>query len=237
MTDVWQFIVLNLAVLFVVPLALAEVGGFGQFVTDAPEGFMALTSGNYTWFFLVGWIAIHYFVVGAEWAFVQRYLCVPSPRDARKVRFCLVCYTLSGPLLWLLPPMIQRVRVPLPPGATAEQINSMAESAYIDACQSVLPAGMVGLMLAAMFSATASMVSSQLNVFAGVLTNDILKPWLAADHGERLLVWAGRVFTVVLGGRNRRNRALSACYGRRGGRNCARYKFDGWPLLTPCLSG
>lgn len=199
MTDVLQFIVLNLAVLFVVPLSLADVGGFKEFVTKAPAGFMMPTGGGYTWFFLCGWIAIHYFVVGAEWAFVQRYLCVPSPRDARKGTYLFGVLYLVSPILWLMPPMIQRVRVPLSPGTTDQLTNLMAESAYIDACLAVLPAGMVGLMLAAMFSATASMVSAQLNVFAGVLTNDILKPWLPVDHDERMLVWWGRAFTVVLG--------------------------------------
>lgn len=199
MTDVLQFIVLNLAVLFVVPLALADVGGLRSFFAQMPEGFLAPTGGEYTWLFLAGWVAVHYFVVGAEWAFVQRFLCVPSPTDARKGAFLFGLLYLVSPLLWLLPPMIQRVRQPLPANATPELINTLAESAYIDACQAVLPAGMIGLMLAAMFSATASMVSSQLNVFAGVLTNDILKPWLKDESDESVLVWAGRVFTLGLG--------------------------------------
>ena len=37
MTDVLQFIILNLAVLFVVPLALHEVGGLGGFIEAAPK--------------------------------------------------------------------------------------------------------------------------------------------------------------------------------------------------------
>lgn len=199
MTDVLQFIVLNLAVMFVVPLALADVGGVGRFLTLAPEGFMTATGGGYSWAFLCGWVAIHYFVIGAEWAFVQRYLCVPSPRDARKGAYLFGLLYLISPLLWLLPPLIQRVRVPIPEGATEEVVAALAESAYIDVCRAVLPAGMIGLMMAAMFSATASMVSSQLNVFAGVLTNDIFRPWLRNQQDERLLVWAGRGFTVLLG--------------------------------------
>jgi Na+/proline symporter len=58
---------------------------------------------------------------------------------------------------------------------------------------------MLGLMLAALFSATASMISSQLNVFSGVLTENIYKP-LANRPSEKQLVYMGRVFTVVLGG-------------------------------------
>jgi len=189
MTDVLQFIILNLAVLFVVPLALHQVGGLGGFIEAAPEGFFDLVKEEkYSVFFLAGWAAIHFFMIGAEWAFVQRFLCVPTKKDARKSTFLFGALYLCSPLLWLLPPMIYRVSNP---GADAEQ-------AYILACQSVLPIGMVGLMLAAMFSATASMVSSQLNVFSGVLTHDIYKPLAKASTAKSLLR-AGRIFTVLLG--------------------------------------
>ncbi len=200
MTDVLQFIVLNLAVLFVVPLALMKVGGVQSFVHQAPERFFAPIGGEYTWFFLAGWCAIHFFMIGAEWAFVQRFICVPSAKDARKSTYLFGVLYLTSPLLWLLPPMLWRVQTPIPDGATAEEILILAENAYILSCKSVLPAGMVGLMLAAMFSATASMVSSQLNVFSGVLTNDIYKPLVGRKLSDRHMVWAGRIFTVLLGG-------------------------------------
>ncbi len=198
MTDVLQFIVLNLAVLFVVPMLLMQVGGLGTFAAGAPEEFFTLTGGGDTWFFLAGWTAIHFFMVGAEWAFVQRFICVPTPGDARRSCWLFGGLYLVSPLLWLLPPMIWRVANPPAAGATAAEIDAMAEQAYILACRSVLPAGMVGLMVAAMFSATASMVSSQLNVFAGVLTSDIYQA-LDPDASERRLVWAGRGFTTLLG--------------------------------------
>lgn len=200
MTDTLQFIILNLAVAFMVPLALARAGGVSGFIEGAPERFFAGTGGDYTWFFLVGWCAIHFFMIGADWAFAQRFLCVPNARDARRSTYLFGGLYLVSPLLWLLPPMIWRVIEPIPEGASAEVIRQLSESAYIQSVSSVLPAGMVGLMVAAMFSATASMVSSQLNVFSGVLTNDLYRPWrkLGEDSGD--LVKAGRFFTVVLGG-------------------------------------
>ena len=189
MTDVLQFIILNLAILFVVPLALHQVGGVSGFIEAAPDGFFDLVKEEkYTVFFLAGWAAIHFFMIGAEWAFVQRFLCVPTQKDARKSTYLFGILYLVSPLLWLLPPMIYRVTNP----------EADAEQAYILACKSVLPIGMVGLMLAAMFSATASMVSSQLNVFSGVLTNDIYKPLAKASNPQSLLR-AGRIFTILLG--------------------------------------
>ncbi len=188
MTDVLQFIILNLAVLFVIPLALAKVGGLGTFVEMAPDEFFTATGGNYTWFFLAGWCAIHFFMIGADWAFAQRFLCVPSRKDARKSTYLFGILYLVSPLLWLLPPMIHRVADP-----TADP-----EQAYILSCKSVLPIGMLGLMVAAMFSATASMVSSQLNVFSGVLTHDLYRP-LAKSASAAHLVKVGRFFTMFIG--------------------------------------
>ena len=199
MTDVIQFIVLNVAVLFVVALILFDVGGLGGFVAQAPEGFLSFTSGSYTWFFLFGWVAIHYFMIGAEFAFVQRYLCVPSPRDARKGTLLFGVLYLFSPFLWLLPPLLWRVQSPIPAGASVEMIRALKEEAYIRSCMNVLPIGMVGLMMAAMFSATASMISSQLNVFSGVLTHDIYRP-LRKAVSDKSLLFAGRGFTLLLGG-------------------------------------
>jgi len=198
MTDVIQFIVLNVAVVFVVVLILFDIGGLDGFIAQAPEGFLSITSGKYTWFFLFGWVAIHYFMIGAEFAFVQRYLCVPTARDARKGTVLFGVMYLFSPFLWLLPPLLWRVQSPIPEGAGIEMIRALKEEAYIHSCINVLPVGMIGLMMAAMFSATASMISSQLNVFSGVLTQDIYRP-LRKAVSEKNLLLAGRGFTLLLG--------------------------------------
>lgn len=189
MTDVLQFIVLTLSVLFVSSLLLLRVGDAGASLQQIPENFLKPTSGEYGMLFLAGWAAIHFFMIGAEWAFVQRYLCVENERAAKKATYLFAALYLVSPVLWFLPPMVFRV---IEPGLDKEQ-------AYILACQSVLPVGMVGLMVAAMFSATASMVSSQLNVFAGVLTQDIYKRLLRPGSSEQELVRIGRIATALLG--------------------------------------
>lgn len=197
-TDALQFIILNLAVIFVIPLSLARTGGLSGFVSEAPEGFFNATSDQYTFLFLVGWVAIHYFMIGAEWAFVQRNLCVENPKAARKSNYLFGALYLFSPLLWLLPPMLWRIQQPIPEGADAATVTKLAETAYILSCQAVLPAGMLGLMLAALFSATASMISSQLNVFSSVLTKNIYEP-LANAPSDAQLLKVGRIFTVILG--------------------------------------
>jgi SSS family transporter len=188
MTDVLQFIVLTVVVFMVAGLMISGMD-MATYAESVPANFFNPVAGNYGWFFLFGWVTIHFFMIGAEWAFVQRFLAVRSPREAKKSSWLFGIMYLVTPLFWLLPPLLYRGQV--------EGVDK--EQAYILAAQSVLPPGVLGLMFAAMFSATASMVSSQLNVFAGVLTNDFYKAFLNPGATELKLVRTGRFFTVVLG--------------------------------------
>ncbi|MEM7383329.1 MAG: Na+:solute symporter [Verrucomicrobiota bacterium] len=188
MTDVLQFIVLTVVVLFVAILMMGQTQ-WDAFTAAVPPSFFSPVAGSYGWLFLAGWVTIHFFMIGAEWAFVQRFLAVRNPAEARKSSWLFGTMYLVTPLFWLLPPLLYRGQVA---GIDKEQ-------AYILAARSVLPPGVLGLMVAAMFSATASMVSSQLNVFAGVLTNDFYRALLNPRASERVLLKTGRLFTVLLG--------------------------------------
>lgn len=190
-TDVLQFVILTVSVLCVVPLIVGRVGGWGAFVDALPEGFAAPVSGDFGWWFLTGWVVIHFFKIGGEWSFVQRYTCVPTVRDARKAAWLFGVLYLVSPLFWMLPALVFRV---LRPG------QADPEQAYILACGMVLPAGMMGLMVAAMASATASAATSQLNVFAGAFTQEFYRRLFRPDAPERELVLVGRLFTMLLGG-------------------------------------
>lgn len=189
MTDVLQFVVLMTSVAFVVPLLLVNSSGWESMASSAPEGFFNFTSHEWTWWVLAGWCFTQFFMIGAEWAFVQRFICVPTDKDARKSAYLFGALYLVSPVLWMLPPLLYRLTNP----------NANPEQAYILACQSVLPDGLSGLMLAAMFSATASMVDSQLNVFAGVLTGDFYKRYFKPLESHAHYVTVGRVITTILG--------------------------------------
>ena len=189
MTDVLQFIILTVSVIFVVPLILIEVGGWSSFLAQAPEGFTAPVAADFSWWFIVGWLTVNFCAFGAEWTFVQRYLCVPTARDAKKSAYLIGVMYLVCPVFWMLPPLIFRVLNP----------NVDTEQAYILACQLVLPVGMMGLMVAAMASATASMATTRLNVFAGAFTTEVYHRVMNKAASEKQLVFVGRVVTVILG--------------------------------------
>ncbi len=189
MADVLQFVVLTISVLIVVPLILGEVGGFSSFASKAPEGFFIPYSNEFPPLFLIGWIIVHFFKIGGEWAFVQRFLCVPNEKHAQKAAFIFGMLFLISPFLWMLPPMVYQVI-----DATADP-----KQAYILACQLVLPPGMIGFLMASMFAATASMADSEINVFAGAFTREIYGRIFHKNSTEKHLVFVGRIFTLILG--------------------------------------
>ena len=146
-------------------------------------------AGEFGWFFLTGWILVHYFKIGGEWAFVQRYICVPTEKEAKKAAYLFGALYLVSPTIWMLPPMLYRVIDP----------SANPELAYILACKYALPEGLIGLMIASMFAATVSMIDSELNVFAGVLTKDFYIRAFPRST-ELRQVNMGRAFTLLLGG-------------------------------------
>ena len=188
MTDVLQFVILTVSVVFVVPLILIEVGGWGAFTAAAPEGFLAPVAADFSVWFLIGWMVVNFFIFAADWAFVQRWVCVPTEKDAKKAAYLIGVLYLVSPIFWMLPPLLYRV---VNPDADTEQ-------AYILACKLVLPAGMVGLMVAAMASATASMATTRLNVFAGAFTEAYHRT-MNKNASETHLVFVGRIVTIILG--------------------------------------
>jgi SSS family solute:Na+ symporter len=187
-TDVVQFVILMVAVVAVIPLGFMKLGGISAFVQQVPDGFFRPVNQEFTWLFMAAWIVIHMFKIGGEWAFVQRFICVPRTRDARKATYLFGVLYLISPVIWMLPPMMYRI---VDPAANFEQ-------AYVLACKYALPDGLIGLMIAAMFSATVSTVDAELNVFAGVLTKDFYKQiWKKAT--EKSQVFVGRSLTLLLG--------------------------------------
>ena len=69
---------------------------------------------------------------------------------------------------------------------------------YALLCRKVLPVGMIGMVIAAMFSATMSTLAGHFNAVASVMTNDLYRRFDPNATPRRLMV-AARVATLVTG--------------------------------------
>ena len=189
LTDFTQFIVLTLSVIIVVPLVISYAGGVDVIVAKLPASHFNVTHSEYTGLFIIGWILTHVFKVGGEWAFVQRYLCVATPADAKKSAYLFGALYVLTPVLWMIPPIVYRT---IDPTANPEQ-------AYILAASLVLPTGGSGLIVASMLAATASMASGELNVFSGALTTEVYGKIFCPGSSDRTLLRVGKLITILLG--------------------------------------
>jgi Na+/proline symporter len=92
----------------------------------------------------------------------------------------------------MIPPMIYRVINP-------NLVGLESEGAYMLLCQKVLPAGLIGLILSGMVSATASKANTTINLVATVFAKDIYKSIVHKNATESQLILVARIFTVLFG--------------------------------------
>ncbi|NME69137.1 sodium:solute symporter family transporter [Flammeovirga aprica] len=190
-TDVLQFVILLSAIIIVIPLALDYVGGVESFISSSPDEFFGLVNKQYSPLFLLAFGVYNSIFIGGNWAYVQRYTSVATPKAAKKVAYLFGSLYIFSPILWMLPPMIYKV---VDPNLAGLEI----EGAYLLMCQKVLPGGMLGLMVGGMLYATASSVNGSLNISAAVITNDIvlkLKPNLT----DKQKIQVARMATIFCG--------------------------------------
>jgi len=190
-TDFIQFVVLTAAIIIILPLSFYHGGGVTQVFKNLPDGFMRLTCPEYGWGYVIYLIVMYTLAWSSvNWSLIQRYYCVPTERDALKVGLSVVVLYIIGPPLMFLPAI-----------AGTQLIPGLADAGtiYPELCRMLLPAGMLGLMISAMFAATMSMLSSDYNVCANVLTHDIYRRHLRPDASQRELVLVGRLMTLLIG--------------------------------------
>jgi SSS family solute:Na+ symporter len=79
-----------------------------------------------------------------------------------------------------------------------DELKDQADKGYVRMLQDVIPTGLRGLFLAALFGAIQSTVNSVLNSTATVVTLDIYKRQIHRNASERRLVRVGMVSSVVI---------------------------------------
>ena len=190
-TDFLQAAILVPFTVVMVFASLSRVGGLSGLLAGLPP---EMTSFHLTpglgWGYLACWTVMVSFGYNTS-AMAQRYFCVEDERASRKI--ALLCFGLfvMGALIWFIPPLAMRVLHPdlkdVWPGLANPQ-----ESSYALAAVTLLPNGLIGIMLAAMFSSTMSSLSGTLNLHAAIIARDIfpaLFPRRARDIERLPLGW------------------------------------------------
>ena len=210
-TDFLQTLILIPITILVGVLCLVKLGGVGALfqgiqnmglssdygVFNAPDQF-PLRAYTYAW--AIAMLLKN--VIGYNTlTSAQRYFLVKDGREAQKAAWLGFVLMTAGAFLWFIPPMTARLLFHAE--VMAIDIPKAAEAAYAIASLNVLPLGMTGLMVVAMFAATMSSMDSGLNRNAAIFTNDIY-PTLCRLFGRatmqgKSLMRLGQAFSAVFG--------------------------------------
>ena len=200
--DFIQFLVI-LAVVLTLPFLCLErlasvdggtglVHGFQVFFDKVPAGFFDFTAGKYTWVYMLVFFCCVGSTLSTNWSLVQRYYSTKSEKDAKKMAYLVAALLFVGPPIFFFPAMAARVF--LKPISEAEM-----NGVYAILCREVLPVGMIGMVIAAMFSATMSSLAGNFNAAAAVVTNELYLKFAKNPSASAKMV-AARIATIAVGG-------------------------------------
>lgn len=190
MTDMVQFIVLITAALMLVPLSLSAVGGWGPLTASQPEHFRFFNGPNGEWSFLLVYYLMFAIKNNGNWTFIQRFYSVRDEAAGKKMGLLTAVLFLIFPIFFLIPAIASSALLP--------NLENR-EMAYVALALELLPKGIMGIMLAAMFAATMSSLDSEYNVMASVITTDIYQRLFRADATEKELMRVARITTLLIG--------------------------------------
>jgi Na+/proline symporter len=190
-TDFLQFVIKMVIVALIFAFTLVKLAAIGFTWDQLPPEFTNPFSGTYRPFNYLAFAVLMIVSLNSGWALVQKYNCVATERDASKVAYLVAILNFIAPVIFFLPAML-----------AAPLLSGLADTkyAYAELAFTILPTGMMGMLVAGMFASTLSTMGSEFNVLAGVLTNDLYKRLFNPQASERELVRAGRVATVSVGG-------------------------------------
>ena len=131
-----------------------------------------------------------------------RFLTAKDSLNARRAALFAFCLMASGALIWLIPPWASAALYPDAARAHGAQLGAKAADAvYLVFAERAMPVGVVGLLMAGMFSATMATMDGALNHNAGIFVRSFYQPVLRRHRptSEREVLIAGKAVNLVLG--------------------------------------
>lgn len=200
-TDFLQFFLGLLGAIVVAGIALAEVGGMSDLISEIQKAnefdmlsFLPFTQGSeitmttFASYLLIQWWSFRRSDGGGE--FIQRLIAVKNEQEAVKSAwFFNILHYVVRTWPWIVVALIAVVYYP-----NLED----PELAYPMLMLDFLPPVLLGLVVASLIAAFMSTVSTSINWGASYLTNDLYLRFLKPEATQTELVWIGRIASVLV---------------------------------------
>jgi Na+/proline symporter len=198
-----QLIILAVVVTIVTVrvLALPEIGGVSGLIEKTPPFVWDWTSSQ-TLLVLTVWAAGNVVNSLATLLNVANggsgFLMVRGDRDAKlAARFVGAGYII-GPMIWTVPPLAALILFP-DLASRFPYLKNAEEGAFAAVSMAVLPSGMIGLIICAIFAATMSSLDNALTRGTGIFVRSIYHRVFRPLASDTELLWAARFFMGAFG--------------------------------------
>ena len=192
-TDVFQAILLVLGAIVITVIGLDHAGGFEGLRASLPPDFFHMikpaSDGAYPWpGTIFGTLILGTWYWCTDQVIVQKTLAATNVSEARKGAFFCSALKILPVFILILPGLIAKAIYPT---------EVTGDNAYPLLVMRLMPAGLKGLMIAALLAALMSSLSSVFNSCSTLITMDVYKK-LRPHASERQLVNVGRWSTVAI---------------------------------------
>lgn len=209
-TDFLQTLILMPMAVLMTYLSLKKVGGFSAMI----DKIHALDLGNmlqviepnepgntYTWIWTLAFLTFVVFTYNSL-GFAVRYFSCKDGEEARKASLLAAVLMFVGCVIWFIPPIVARLEFHELVQAIPD-IAKKEEASYAVIAMQLLPSGLAGLIVVAMFSATMSSLDTSLNQTAAVMTQDIYEPakkwFLKENTSDKEMFFVGQIISLLTG--------------------------------------
>ncbi len=183
-TDVFQFIVLMVSIIVMIPLAISQVGGMDSLVSSLPKDFLSM--GSLGFWEPLSYALMALFTYGTNQAYVQRAFAAKDPKTASfAFNVTGIIYIFYGFAVGIL----GLCMVVLLPNLADPNLG------FAELIITALPHGLIGIALSGLFAATMSTADSLLISASSMIINDIYLP-LKKDVSDKVVLKLSRM-TIV----------------------------------------
>lgn len=200
-TNVIQLILLMAITMVVGIAALIYAGGPMQLIQDFPADSLMGNNISYWQIFVIwGAVMLTKQVISTNNAMTcYRFLVTTNEKEAKKAAFFTALLFIIGPVLWFVPPWVTATL-----GVDLATIypnlgNEANNAAYLYFIDHFMPAGVLGLIMAAMIAATVSPMTTALNRNAGIFVRNIYQVFAKNEVSDKTQMLVGKIATVVNG--------------------------------------
>ncbi|CAH1576832.1 sodium:solute symporter family transporter [Vibrio owensii] len=204
-SDFMQMVIIMAVTVTCAVVAVVKGGGITEIIANFPvqENGSFVTGNNLNYLSIFGiwavFIFLKQFSINNNMLNCHRYLAAKDSKNAKKAALLACVLMTVGVLIWFTPSwFIASQGVDL--SAHYPEAGSKAgDFAYLYFVEKYMPAGMVGLLISAMFAATMSSMDSGLNRNSGIFVMNFYLPILRPNATEKELMIVSKITSTFFG--------------------------------------